>query len=573
MSKTVEAPETKPRPGDRNPDNPKQLWALCTSGSECPWFPDGRWVPADAPLKLAAADFKQRRLTRAQRERWRKPGARHGKLKTGDIDLFCGSIIRRAVRKPGKIDEAQLICGICRDDEEYVFLNSEEEMRGRMIFCGGCTPWARVAYLPEHDAGPTPERVALYAKIDRVRKALEGGDAPGGSGAPFWSLAKNYIEENPTASPKALTSLSLYVRHLTLYFERSEVGSIGPEQVDGFRDFMLRDGTRSEYTVGRMLEALRAMLTCAVSLGWLKANPLRGVTLARVRPDYHSYRIMTFGEEERLHAACVRELADLLPFLLYVADAPAYLSDYEKLTWGDVDFGSNLIPGRRGLLGMTPRLAAAMRALREASDGRPGAKIASRTRWQLDKAFRRVCAAAGVAGLRLDDIRRAGAWRLYESGMSVEHLAPRLGVGVPQAIRLLQVDRELAERERNSPSFIAFMREQLGVSLDGNGKGRKNGGKETCQRKPSVTVNGKTLDDLNASILKRYDEVRVNSLVTLEWVADDAGLGRLGRGDGGAKNVSRLLKRNMVLDTFPVYRDGLITERRSASNPVPQGGN
>jgi hypothetical protein len=87
------------------------------------------------------------------------------------------------------------------------------------------------------------------------------------------------------------------------------------------------------------------------------------------------------------------------------------------------------------------------------------------------------------------------------------------------------------------------------------------------KREPLITVNGKSLADLDASILKLYDEKRVNSLVTLEFVAQDAGLGRAGVGDGGQKNVSRLFKRNQVIDSFPIYRDKLIAAWRASIMP------
>lgn len=105
-----------------------------------------------------------------------------------------------------------------------------------------------------------------------------------------------------------------------------------------------------------------------------------------------------------------------------------------------------------------------------------------------------------------------------------------------------------------------------------NGNGQKNSGavkvpKTRRKRESLKTVNGKSLEDLDACILKHYAEKRVNSDVTLELVAGDMGLGRAGIGDGGQKNVSRLLKRNEVADTFPKYRDKLIVARGATVMP------
>lgn len=110
--------------------------------------------------------------------------------------------------------------------------------------------------------------------------------------------------------------------------------------------------------------------------------------------------------------------------------------------------------------------------------------------------------------------------------------------------------------------------EFLEPQSEGKEKKRKTRSKRA---EPLTTVNGKSLEDLNAAILTRYDILRVNSLVNLELVAQDAGLGRVGVGDGGQKNVGRLLKRSGVTDSYPVYRDKLITARREASSAVPQG--
>ena len=84
MSKAVEAAEAKPKPGNGNPDNPKEVWALCTSGSKCPKFPDGRYVTTTTPLKLESAGFVQRCLMCAQRERQLKPETRSGRVRTDE---------------------------------------------------------------------------------------------------------------------------------------------------------------------------------------------------------------------------------------------------------------------------------------------------------------------------------------------------------------------------------------------------------------------------------------------------------------------------------------------------------
>lgn len=98
---------------------------------------------------------------------------------------------------------------------------------------------------------------------------------------------------------------------------------------------------------------------------------------------------------------------------------------------------------------------------------------------------------------------------------------------------------------------------------------QQNGNAGKRRRKPPVKqinkppmVLGKTIDDLNAAILKLYDTTLVNSEVTETKVASELGLGRPNHGDEGHENVRRILRRNNVKDSFPHYRDKLIVSRR-----------
>lgn len=560
LTGATEAGSTDIPLGSRDPDNParRRVRSLTHPGG-----PRDRFVsiPGAGPSRWAEIEAAG----------WIKPCPSCAARKKDILPLATGSSIDRADRDESG-DKARATCGICDLDKHFAYLSMGDRQTG---FCPECQPWAAVGLQPEDYEGESAERDRRYARINQVRAMLRGeaGEVPPGPLMPFWALVKLFAERYPQAAPESPgASETSETKHLLLFFGDKPIGEFVPESATEFTDSFLkgsnRRGPRAPASARPPLELLRRMLRFAKERGWVEVNPLlRGVALGPAVPLYKDDRIITREEEMRLHAACEGKFSYLLPVLIYVADAPAYLRDFLKLRWADVDFENNLIPGHRGLVGMTARLSETMQSLR-GSGYRAESPVISRTVDQCNYDFEKVRAAANVEGLRWTDIRRTGAWRMERAGQDARQIAARLGMShLDNVAELLRVDPVRAKQETDLPDFEQFALALFGGAMTGNAQ--KKGGKERRQRKPITTVNGKTLDDLNASILKRFDEVGVNSLVTLEWVADDAGLGRLGRGDGGAKNVSRLLKRNQVTDSFPLYRDRLIAERRSASNPVP----
>jgi integrase len=480
-SKAVEAQEWQP--GDRHPDNPKEVWTLCTSKANCPWYPTGRWIKCGSPLKLEAAGFMRRCTICAQRERWQKPDAQHGQLNRSPLTLPCGSTVNRAVRDPNNIKKAETICVICGAPHfRFLYGNDEQDTR-HPGFCEDCKFWTALALKPEHYAAASPERTELYAKIARVRKALEEPASHGrkDSRMPFWALANQFIKRFPQAAPLSRKSQSQHVRYLTLYFEATPIGEINEQMASEFRDFMLdnpsrfiaaRRAIRSKYSVGRILETLRRMLAFTKEQGWIKANPFpKGTPLTPSQPMYSSDYLMTVDEEDRLLAACVGDLAHLRASLIYMADVPAYQLTSLRLHWSDVDFDNRRIVGNQVLVEMTPRLFDAMEALRKSSDSQDSDLIFTRSKFQHNRAFHKACQRAGISGLRLSDIRRTGAWRIYQVVKSEKLVALRLGMThLDNVSVLLNVNPTIAEQEANSPRFQQFIGEQFGVAQNGNGQ-------------------------------------------------------------------------------------------------------
>lgn len=512
MSKSVKAkPPKKDKPrkpsasshhlGDRNPDNPKQVWVMCALCSR------GRWVTTTTPLKLKAAGFIKSCMKCAPRRPWR--------LKTSDELLLSGSILHWMAR--------DFTCGICNSRHSDAGMSRGAQQPG---FCKGCKPWVAIALKREHYTNPSSERDAIYTKIKRIRRALEGDarEIPTGPPMPFWGLVQRFAERFPQAAPDSLKSQSHYVRHLALFFVDTPIGNIGYDSARAFEKLFLsqcgRLGPRAPHTTRGALDTLRRMLGFAKEHGWLEDNPLpKGVALAPPCPQYKSDRILTLEEEVRLHEACIGKLSYLRAVLIYVADAPAYLRDFLKLRWIDVDFENGLIAGRRGFVEMTPRLTGAMHSLWEQSDRYVDNKVILRAIDGCNEDFSKVRVAAGIEGLQIGDIRRTGAWRLQQAGRRLEQIAAALGIShLDNVSTMLQfINPAMAQQEINSLQFQQFIRAQF----IGSQNDQKNRSTLGAEKKRGGSRNVKWTAISRAELLRCYEELLSKIKKMDETLSDD----------------------------------------------------
>jgi integrase len=463
MSKVAEALETVRSPGDIKPDDPLQRWVVCLSP------PDGncgRWMPDDNRLK--AAGYLRGCYDHAARAR----GDR--RIQQGsDLEVFTGAIYHLGEVVPDEPDKRYVTCPICHERHTESSA-SKKELKLRRGICADCLPWATLALKPKDYTGDKSERDAIYVQIKRICDALKAPDVhiPRGllmPSMPFWTLAKNFIEEFPDAAPQSNKSKSTHVRYLTLFFEHKPIGEIDLDSVQGFTYHMgagiSRWGTQhSGSTVGRMVGTLKRMFSFAKEHGWIARSPFpRGVRLyPRIR--FSTTRIMTLDEDDKLRAACVDDLA-LLTSFIYMADTGTAQSTILGLRWTDVDFTEGTVGVPGGSVEMTPRLADVLRLLLESTESRSADSLISRTRDQLYRDWDRARKVAAVRRLKPIDVRRTCAWRMSQAGWRESRIADALGCTLETVGALLVVDRETADSEIASPAFQQFISKQFEAAV------------------------------------------------------------------------------------------------------------
>lgn len=128
------------------------------------------------------------------------------------------------------------------------------------------------------------------------------------------------------------------------------------------------------------------------------------------------------GEEERLFkAAAADPLLWIKPLIELAIEMAPRQGEMLKSLWRDVDYQRMLITWRDTKNGtdrtvpLTDRAAEILKGLPRSVDGR----VFPTTQSIVEKAFTRVCAAAGIEGLHFHDLRHEGTSRLFEDGLDV----------------------------------------------------------------------------------------------------------------------------------------------------------
>lgn len=126
------------------------------------------------------------------------------------------------------------------------------------------------------------------------------------------------------------------IRYLKPYAGDTLLCDIDERFIDGFRAFLLRQGTLGPTTASHYLDALKALLARAERERLIDRNPSKGVKAIRV-PE-HKKPYLTIEEIQRLYnTPADGELADEVKrgFLLSCFTG-LRLGDIKTLTWGDI---------------------------------------------------------------------------------------------------------------------------------------------------------------------------------------------------------------------------------------------
>ncbi|MFL6207472.1 MAG: tyrosine-type recombinase/integrase [Pyrinomonadaceae bacterium] len=533
MSKAVASVTAQPRLGDQHPDDRQRFWL------KCDMCPDGRFARASRAVKAAGfikPCHKHSALARVK-----------GPIQGSVVPLLSGSTV--------DLDTGKVICGICGEPHDEPRRKAKARVRQRG-FCEDCELWAALALPRGCDLSPCQERDAIYAKIKRICGAMNRtlSGVPVGPSMSFWALTKRWWKQFPQTGPQAAhASQFTDSRHLTLYFEATPIGKIDSASVAKLKASLLRGNfyraSASHTTINRYLETLRVMLTYAARQRWLRENPIpRGVAPISLPRRMKSDRLVTVDEEQMLLAACIGEFFHFRDSLIYLMDTGAYDETRQNLRQTDVDFKQSTIKGSGGTIRMTPRLAAELRSLaarwgsaallQSEPSGRPPRLDRFWERTRIRKDFNKLCAVAGVSDLRLGDFRRTAAWRMLQAGWDYQQIANTLGLNDLNKVSvLLRVNPATAEYEINSPRFQKFMREQFGLTQNGNGQ--KNSESKPPHR--GKDNRDKWLLDIIDAIAAKWrrspktddDDVRAALLrpINLDKIADDLRMNKVTLGD------------------------------------------
>lgn len=97
-------------------------------------------------------------------------------------------------------------------------------------------------------------------------------------------------------------------------------------------------------TVNRELAWLRAILSFAVENDWLIKNPFAKTKgIISMTAEVERDRVLSFAEEERLLAACIKERTHLRPVIICALDTAMRRGEIFKMRWQDVNFETNEI--------------------------------------------------------------------------------------------------------------------------------------------------------------------------------------------------------------------------------------
>jgi integrase len=197
---------------------------------------------------------------------------------------------------------------------------------------------------------------------------------------------------------------------------------------------------RSIANVNRMLGILRRMIKIAIRLKWMSESPFDEQTSAHERlislaQEEERQRILSPAEERALitkfEAVEFMRSRDAVIALL---DSGMRFGELATIRWQAADFKAGTLTifapktERVRRIGMTPRLRAILIDRKKKSAGKDSDLIfAGLTYTVLRNDFRAARAAAGIADLRIHDLRHTRATRWIQGGLNESEVAYMLG--------------------------------------------------------------------------------------------------------------------------------------------------
>lgn len=189
-------------------------------------------------------------------------------------------------------------------------------------------------------------------------------------------------------------------------------------------------------TVNRELALLKTLFNKAIAWGEADKNPVKGVQF--FAEDNQIERVLTDAEEARLLDACTDHVSYLKMFITLALHTGMRRGEILTLKWSNINvsFGQIVIEAqnakgkRRRMIPMNSIVRAVLQELQATptgdyvlcqTNGKP------RSKWTVEKHFKKVCGRSNVTGLRLHDLRHTFASRLSAAGVDLVTIKDLLG--------------------------------------------------------------------------------------------------------------------------------------------------
>ncbi len=212
---------------------------------------------------------------------------------------------------------------------------------------------------------------------------------------------------------------------------------------------------RSIVDVDRKMTLLRHMLRVARRKKWMVSDPFLDAPKTLITPgdEKKRRRVMSFEEEALLLAQCVEPRAHLRIVIIGLVDSLMRATEFFKLRVGDLALDSrNVTVQQMNTKTLVERSAPmSLRFARELSAWIEARHLSAPDQLFDFESVKRSWATAkreaGVSDLRIKDLRRTGATRLYRVGMPIGEISRILGhTTIGMTYEYIGVDRDTTGR-------------------------------------------------------------------------------------------------------------------------------
>jgi integrase len=236
-------------------------------------------------------------------------------------------------------------------------------------------------------------------------------------------LAYSQANKSPTSYGRDLVAIN---RWLTPYFGERYLFHVTAAEAERYKQARLEAVKPS--TVNKELNCLKAVLNKAVSWGYLKEHPLRGLKGLKEPPG--RLRYLTPEETTRLLEAC-----DTPPYLRPIVEIAMHTgmrrSEIIAIRWSDVDLRRRTITlthtknNERRVIPINDTMAAVLRSWPRVVG--TDVLFPDLNGPMVTRAFERACRKADVPNLRLHDLRHTFASYLAMGGFNLRAIQQLLG--------------------------------------------------------------------------------------------------------------------------------------------------